>query len=152
MLAHLDDSFETPRYIIEDILKKTRLTLDLDVCATDLNTKCFRFFTEEQDALTLSWNISKHKKPYTVFCNPPRSLNGKFVKKTVKEWQDNNLNIIFLLTWNDLGNKYGQPLVKFWKQSKIHIENLGEVFFDKNGIKSQFPSRLTYCWIWFKRK
>ena len=153
MLAHVDDNFETPESIMNEIKKKTGINFHLDVCATKNNTKCRKFFTKKQDALSLpSWKILRNGKQQNIFCNPPRSLNGRFVKRLIYEWITNNYNIVLLLTWNDFGNKYGNPLIDYWKNNEIEITNLGKVYFAKKNKVSKFPSRLTYCWIWFKAK
>ena len=57
-----------------------------------------------------------------------------------------------LLCWNDLGNKYGEKLIPHILNGSIEVHNLGKIKFNKNGIESEFVSRLTYFWAWFKIK
>lgn len=48
----------------------------LDPCATEENTKCAKFYTQEDDGLSQSWNNE------IVFCNPPY---GREIKHWVKK-------------------------------------------------------------------
>lgn len=62
-----------------------------------------------------------------------------------------------LLCWNDLGNKYGEKLLPHILEGNIIVGNLGKIKFYKGrtrgseGEESEYPSRLTYFWAWFKR-
>lgn len=152
-LVHKDDNYESPDFIIFDIESKSKLKISFDAAATEKNKICDDYYSKEDNALEQSWLIfdgKGHKK--VVYCNPPRSKNGKFARKAHDEWYNNNINIFLLLTWNDFGNKYGQGIIKLWKEDLIHIENLGKVVFNKKGKRSDWPSRLNYCWVWFKER
>ncbi len=144
-LSHKDDYFETPDWLFERIESMTGLKFETDMCASDENSKCPGFIDESMDALTHDYKFSDQP----IFCNPPRSKNGKFVNKVYEIWQEHNYDIVMLLCWNDFGNKYGE---KLYNHKNIEIHNIGKVKFNKNGIESEFPSRLTYCWVWFKAK
>lgn len=153
-LAHKDDLYETPDWLFNAIQKETGLKFKIDVACNEKNAKCTSAY---YDALNQSWirplvgNIKIAKVP--VWCNPPRSENGKFVNKAWNEWREHNIDIVMLLCWNDLGNKYGEKLLlPNILNRKIKVRNLGKVIFDKNGKPSEFPSRLTYFYAWFKRK
>ena len=65
----------------------------LDAAATEENAKCKRFFTQEIDALSQSWDCGG-----AVFCNPPygRQL-GKWVAKAYKEHIRTNATIVLLI-------------------------------------------------------
>ena len=76
-LAHKDDYFETPDWLFNNIVNETGLEFDLDMCASEENTKCLNYINEETDALKFSGDNK------VIFCNPPRSKNGKFVNKGV---------------------------------------------------------------------
>lgn len=150
-LQHKDDYYETPDKLFINIVIDTKLDFGLDFCASNKNTKCDMFFDEKDDALRIS--LKYHQKNKAIFCNPPRSKNGKFVTKLHNEWKEHNLNIVMLLCWNDLGNKYGEELLlPNILSGKFKVKNLGKVIFNKNGKPSKFPSRLTYFWCWMKAK
>ena len=83
-LAHKDDYFETPDWLFNSIVNKTGLEFDLDMCASEENTKCLNYINEETDALKFSGDNK------VIFCNPPRSKNGKFVNKVYETWEGHN--------------------------------------------------------------
>ena len=154
-LAHRDDYYETPDWLFDDIVKETGLKFDIDLCADDDNTKCMCYIDEEMDILSriddIHWRY--HMIRDALFCNPPRSKNGKFVDFIYDIlWKKWNFNIVMLLCWNDLGNKYGERLLPHIMNGEIMVKNLGKVKFCKKGVESEFPSRLTYFWAWFKSK
>ena len=145
-LSHRDDYFETPDWLFNDIEKETGLRFQLDACANESNTKCVDFLDEIADTLQCTLAIDP------IFCNPPRSKNGKFVTKMYDTWQEENVDIVMLLCWNDLGNKYGEKLLPHILNGEIRVENLGKIKFCKGGKESEFVSRLTYFWAHFKKK
>lgn len=51
---------------------------DIDVAAADYNHLCPRYYTVEDDALTLEWG-------YSNWCNPPYSDIGPWVEKAIQE-------------------------------------------------------------------
>ena len=155
LLAHKDDHYETPQYILDMIKKKSNLKIDFDICATKENSVADDYYTVSDDALASRspWMIyDKWGNMKTVFCNPPRSKNGKFVNKAFQQWSDYNINIFMLLCWNDLGNQYGEKLIGHIINKDIRVWNLGKVIFNKDGQRTRFPSRLTYMLVWFKKR
>lgn len=68
------DDWETPQDLFDRYNDGFHFTLD--VCASEENAKCERYFTKEQDALKQDWTGER------CWCNPPygRSIAG-FVKK-----------------------------------------------------------------------
>lgn len=64
----------TPQDFYDSLNKEFNFTLD--PCASELNAKCSKFFTKQQDGLKQSW------KGEVVFCNPPY---GSEIKKWVKK-------------------------------------------------------------------
>ena len=147
-LAHKDDEYETPPWVLNQITETTGKRIDTDMCATDANCVGLCYVDKEQDALK---HVFEYFYPEEIlFCNPPRSINGKFVKFCVDLWKKENMNLVMMLSWNDLGNKYSDELRQYILEGKIVPYNLGKIKFYKNGKESQFPSRLTYFWAWFK--
>ncbi len=150
-LRHDDDYYETPDWVIKQIENKTHpLILGMDLCASKENTKCGQYMSEDINALEQDIDLFPHD--WIIFCNPPRSKNGKFVDFVYNTWVKRNHNIVMLLCWNDLGNKYGEKLIPHILNGDIQVYNLGKVKFFKDNIESKYPSRLTYFWAWFKRK
>lgn len=155
-LAHKDDHYETRPDIFKSIQKETGLFFDLDICATDDNTMCMYYIDEEQDVLSRidDFHWQYHQPRDAIWCNPPRSKNGKFVNFVYDIlWERHNLNVVMLLCWNDLGNKYGKKLLSHILNGDFEvIDNYGKIKFYKNGKESEYPSRLTYFSLWFKSK
>jgi phage N-6-adenine-methyltransferase len=68
---------------------------DVDVCATEDNTKAPLFITPEMDALTTDWDILG---PGTVcFMNPPYSRVKEFCAKAVEQAETRNCIVIGLV-------------------------------------------------------
>lgn len=173
-LSHKDDLLETPPWLFNQIEKETGLKFNLDIAANHDNHKCEFYQDEFMDALNQEWwygykkskfkngrpcfeyhwfEGEKYSRPTsTVFVNPPRSKNKKFVEKIYEQWKRWDINIVTLLCWNDLGNKYGERLLSSIINGEILVKNLGKIKFYKNGVETEFPSRLTYFYAWFKRK
>lgn len=53
----------------------------LDVAAAEHNAKCDEFYTREDDGLSLPWDGA-------VWCNPPYSDCGAWVRKAWDEWRE----------------------------------------------------------------
>jgi phage N-6-adenine-methyltransferase len=58
-----------------------RFGFTLDVAAAPHNAKCERYFTREDDGLAQSWAGER------VWCNPPYSDLGAWVRKAWSEWE-----------------------------------------------------------------
>lgn len=69
MFSHKSDEWETPQDLFDRL--DAEFHFDLDVCATDDNHKCAKYYTLKQDGLSQEWHG-------TVWCNPPYS--------NIKEW------------------------------------------------------------------
>lgn len=69
--------WETPQELFDKLNKEYNFTLD--PCASDDNHKCAKYYTEETDGLSQSWEGE------TVFCNPPY---GRYIKEWVKKCHD----------------------------------------------------------------
>lgn len=152
VLMHKDDQYETPKPMVTDIEKDTGLKFNIDVCANQNNKKCHYYIDESENALTVPWKQS-FAHPTIAFCNPPRSKNGKFVNKAYEEWDKGRIDIVMMLCWNDLGNKYGKKLLSHTLDGSFKVvDNYGKVKFWKDGVESEYVSRLTYFSLWLKSK
>ncbi len=149
-LRHDDDYYETPPWLFNKIEQSCGFKFKLDFCASAENTKCIMYLDEQKNALNFDYSMVNSFSP--IFCNPPRKNNGKFVNKLYEIWKEYNVDIVMLLCWNDLGNKYGVKLINNILSEKIKIGNIGKVKFYKNGVESKYPSRLTYFCAWFKKQ
>ena len=88
MYSSNSDEWNTP----QDLFDKLNETyhFDLDVCATEQNAKCHRFFDKAQDGLRQSWGR------YTVWCNPPYSQIADWVRKAAHEQRNGTTTVMLI--------------------------------------------------------
>lgn len=160
-LAHKDDYLETPKPLIPILEEWIGKKFMLDVSASETNRVCPCYISEGRDALCIEWLLDGtypdlqqilQDSRVPIFNNPPRSKNKKFVLKALEQWKSHNIDIVQLICWNDLGNKYCDEVRELILSGQIKIKNLGKIVFWKNGQPTKFPSRLAYLAIWYKRK
>ncbi len=77
VFSHKSDEWSTPDGLFNTLNMEFSFTLD--PCATELNHKCEKFYTKEQNGLERSWENER------VFVNPPYSEISKWVEKATKE-------------------------------------------------------------------
>ena len=78
MFSSQTDQWATPQDFFDKLNEEFHFTLD--PCADEFNHKCEKYYTEEQDGLSQSWEKE------TVFCNPPYGREiGKWVEKAYAE-------------------------------------------------------------------
>ena len=75
------------------VLDKKFGPFTLDVCATEHNHKCTKYFTEKDDGLSQDWGGN------ICFMNPPygRNMAGKWVEKAYNESLKDNTIVVCLL-------------------------------------------------------
>jgi phage N-6-adenine-methyltransferase len=80
----------TPKDFFDKLDKEFHFTLD--AAASDLNHKCKKYFTKEQDGLKEDWTGE------TVWCNPPYGKEiGKWMAKGKLEAEQNGVTSVFLV-------------------------------------------------------
>jgi len=90
---------------------------DLDAAATPQNTKCDRFYTKEDNALTQRWEGN-------VWCNPPYGREiGAFVRKAYREAELGALVVMLLPARTD---------TRWWHD---YIMKAREIYFVKGRLK-----------------
>ncbi len=89
LFSHKSDEWETP----DDLYQKldSEFNFTLDPCATELNKKCEKFYTPEQNGLLQSWEGE------TVFINPPFSKIKRWVEKAYVESKIFGVTCVMLL-------------------------------------------------------
>lgn len=84
------DNWATPQDFFDKLNEEFHFTLD--PCADDLNHKCEKYFTAEQDGLAQSWAGER------VFCNPPYGRTvAKWVEKAFDEVYAGNCPLAVML-------------------------------------------------------
>ena len=75
MFSSATDNWATPQDFFDEL--NAEFHFDLDVCADEINHKCDRYYTKEQDGLTMPWKG-------IVWCNPPYGREiGKWVRRAL---------------------------------------------------------------------
>ena len=75
MFSSATDNWATPQDFFDKL--NAEFHFDLDVCADEINHKCDKYYTKEQDGLTMPWKG-------IVWCNPPYGREiGQWVRKAL---------------------------------------------------------------------
>ena len=104
----------------------------LDVAAAPHNTKCEAFYTKDDDGLAQIWHGA-------VWCNPPYSDCGAWVRKAWEEWNSFGAPelIVMLLPANRVEQGWWQDHVEPFRDkpdSPLRVEFLrGRMRFDRPG-------------------
>lgn len=135
----VDDRGTDPEFIAT--LEARFGAVDLDVAAAEHNAKAPRFYDREADGLTQPWYGR-------VWCNPPYSDCGAWVRKAWQEWrrpadafrtsgQQWPHRIVMLLPANRVEQAWWQDLVEPYRDrpdSPLRVEFLrGRMRFDRPG-------------------
>lgn len=100
----VDDRGTLPEFIAE--MEERFGVFDLDVAASFENAKARRFYTAEDDGLSLPWIGN-------VWCNPPYSGLAAWVSKAWEEWDCGNAHsIVMLLPANRTEQKWWQDHIE----------------------------------------
>lgn len=118
--------WQTPRWLF-DLLNK-EFNFDLDVCATDENTLCDRYFTVEENGLEQEWWGK-------CWCNPPYNQANLWVRKAYDQVQKGNCTAT-LLIGSRTDTRY------FWNYVRYgEIRFLpGRLKFEGGKFSAPFPS------------
>ncbi len=92
---------------------------DLDPCADAENAKCRKFFSEDKDGLSQSW------EGHTSFVNPPYGRGiEKWIKKAYEESRKDDTKVVMLIP--------ARTDTKYWHQ---YVMKADEVHFVKGRLK-----------------
>jgi phage N-6-adenine-methyltransferase len=118
---------------IHEVEEKIGARFGLDVAAASHNHKAPAYYTREQDGLSLPWTG-------VVWCNPPYSDCGSWVRKAWTEWEAENAAVIaMLLPANRVEQSWWQDHVEPFRDrpgSPLRVEFLrGRMRFDRPGVE-----------------
>lgn len=102
----------------------------LDPCADELNHKCEKYYTKEQNGLIQSW------KGERVFCNPPY---GSTLKDWVKKCAESDAELVVMLIPARTDTKYFHEYI--YNKSEIRFIK-GRLKFGNSKNSAPFPSML----------
>jgi len=123
------DAWGTPQSLFD--LLDSRWGFVLDAAASASNAKCERFYTEDDDALSLSWRVDDGLAP--VFVNPPygRAV-GLWVEKAFKESRQGLVVCMLIFCRTD---------TKWWHRWAMRAAEVslikGRVRFERDGVAQQ---------------
>lgn len=91
MFSSKTDKWATPQKFFDELNEEFHFTLD--PCADEINHKCEKYYTEEQDGLLQDWGGE------VVFCNPPygNKETGIWTKKCYEESLKPNTTVVLLI-------------------------------------------------------
>lgn len=139
-----DDNYETPNELFFRLTNIYNIMPKLDACATKENTKCSFFLS---DALYQEWKVGD--KIVDVWCNPPGSLQLKFIERAELQHRKYGMNIIMIVPANCISTEIWHEYIE--NKREYHAVK-GRPVFLKNCKKTKFPSRNSYnCIVWRKR-
>ena len=134
-----NDLWETPPDELKYMCDALGFQPQLDVCATISNTKCKKFYTEKDNALTQSWAVD-------WFCNPPYSKVNQFVRYGLGQCRQHQVNGM-MLTFAKTDTKWFHELLAL--RGIMLLFHKGRIKFLLNGIpkgSAPYPS----VWIMIK--
>jgi len=155
--ASLTDDYETPNELYDQLCNKYKVYPTIDVCANAQNTKCIYYIDEEMNALETEWNIGKVRDGVTltlldteaVWCNPPYSLTGDFVKCAYEQHLKHNLTIMMLIPTNTMSSAYWHEYIE--GKAEYHPIK-GRIRFLLNGKPTPFASRNANVLVIWRKK
>lgn len=139
MIHHkVDDEFETPDKLYQELCEKYNFHPYLDVAADLNNSKVDHFL---DNSLNTNWSPMN-------WCNPPHSKTKEFVLKAEEEYKKGNRTMM-LVPANSICAHYFDDI--FDNDHATYHRISGRPQFLKNGKVSDFPSRNSYfVVIWRK--
>lgn len=121
----------TPQAFFDELDREFNFTLD--PCSTKENAKCEKFYTQEDDGLSKSWDNER------VFCNPPY---GRVMPKWVKKASEARGGVVVMLIPARTDTKYFHDYI--YGKSEIRFVR-GRIKFEGAQVGSgaaPFPSMI----------
>lgn len=129
------NEWATPQKFFDEVNKEFVFTLD--VASTKENAKCERFFTQEDDGLSQSWNNE------IVWCNPPY---GRDLKHWVKKASQTMGGVVVMLIPARTDTSYFHDYI--YGKAEIRFIR-GRLKFGDSKNSAPFPSMLV---IFYKKQ
>ena len=122
--------YETPQELFDSLNEEFHFTLD--VCSTDLNAKCQKHYTKEQDGLAQDWSGE------IVYCNPPYGREmPKWIKKCYEHYIGEGIAVMLIPARTDTKAFheyiYGKAEIRFIR---------GRLRFSGMNSSAPFPSMI----------
>ena len=132
LFSSASDNWSTPEWIFNKLNDEFHFTLD--PCADDVNHKCDKYFTKEQDGLVQDWGGE------VVFCNPPYGRGIiKWVRKCFEEVYKGNCKCAVLLVHARTDTKWFHKYI--YHRAEIRFIK-GRLKFGESKENAPFPSMI----------
>lgn len=133
MFSKATDEWETPQKLYDKLDSIFHFTLD--PCATDLNHKCSKYYTKDDDGLVQDWQGE------TCFVNNPYSNSKMWTKKCAEEGKKDDTLVALLLPART-ETSYFQANVFPGAQAILFIK--GRLKFGGHKNSAPFPSVVAF--------
>ena len=130
MFSSNSDEWSTPQDVFDILDQEFRFTLD--PCASESNHKCERYFTKDDDGLSMDWGGER------VFCNPPYSKIADWVRKSYEETRKSG-TVVALLIPSRTDTRYFHDYI--YNRSEIRFIK-GRLRFGESKNSAPFPSMI----------
>lgn len=128
LMSSLTDNWATPQAVFDKLNEEFGFTLD--VCASDENHKCDRYYTVKDDALKQDWTG-------VFWMNPPYGdIIGDFIKKAYESAKAGAIGVCLVPARTD--TKWWQYC---WKATEIRFV-VGRLKFGDSNQSAPFPSAI----------
>ena len=122
--------WSTPQYFFDKLNEEFHFTLD--PCADDLNHKCEKYYTVEQDGLKQDWSGER------VFCNPPYGRDTpRWVQKCFDEVYSGKCKIAVMLLHARTDTRWFHDYI--YKRAEVRFVK-GRLKFGEQTQPAPFPS------------
>lgn len=129
MFSSATDNWATPQDFFNNL--NAEFHFDLDVCADEINHKCDKYYTKEQDGLTMPWKG-------IVWCNPPYGREiGSWVRRALFAFVSGSTVVMLIPARTD--TKWFHDYI--YKRDNVEIRVVkGRLKFGNGKNSAPFPS------------
>ncbi|UVF62215.1 adenine-methyltransferase [Nitrososphaeria virus YSH_1032793] len=163
--ASLSDNWDTRRDFYDMLCNKYQVFPNIDIFATEQNTKCDIYIDKERNALSgFSWrdyarNEYQFREPIG-WANIPNSITEDCVREIHRQWLEDNMEIMMIIPANSLCTNYAEECIvglAFYepiKKGDTHfLHNGNDWYINHKGEKKKVtvPRNGYFVVIWRKR-
>ena len=130
MFSNKSNEWATPQSLFDELNAEFHFTLD--PCADDINHKCDKYYTVNDDGLVQDWSGER------VFCNPPYGRQvGNWVKKCFSEVYGGKCKCAVMLLFAKTDTKWFHNYI--YNKAEIRFIR-GRIRFGNQENDAPFPS------------
>lgn len=143
------DSLATPDPTFDLCQKIWNVKCTLDLTATELNTKCKKFITPQQDF----FKVVSVDSNEVLWGNFPHSKQKEFVEHAFNIWINSNCQMLLLLPINTLCSNYAKKFILPWIDFDKKMILTGRIAFkNRRGKISKHNSVNGYVCVFYPRR